>query len=63
MKGKHIEGLDCSAAADEMIRHVLRAQVNAMCAVRKEALSFTDPEGVHKMRVLSRRLRSTIADG
>jgi CHAD domain-containing protein len=61
-KGKHIEGLDCSAGADDMIRHVLRAQVNAMCAVRKQALNFTDQEGVHKMRVLSRRLRSTIAD-
>src|SRR6185369_11611633 len=62
MKGKHIEGLDCSAAADDMIRHVLRAQVKAMCAVRKQALDFTDPEGVHQMRVLSRRLRSTITD-
>jgi CHAD domain-containing protein len=62
MKGKHIEGLDCSAPADEMIRHVLRAQVNAMCVARKQALNFTDPEGVHQMRVLSRRLRSTIAD-
>ena len=62
MKGKHIEGLDCSAPADEMIRHVLRTQIAAMCAVRKQALNFSDPEGVHQMRVLSRRLRSTIAD-
>jgi CHAD domain-containing protein len=62
MKGKHIEGLDCSAPADEMIRHALRAQLAAMCAMRRQALDLADPEGVHAMRVLSRRLRSTIAD-
>ena len=62
MKGKHIAGLDCAAPADEMIRHVLRAQVNAMGALRKQALDWSDPEGVHDMRVLSRRLRSAIAD-
>jgi CHAD domain-containing protein len=62
MKGKHIEGLDCSAPAEDMIRQVLSAQMAAMCALRKQALSWTDPEGVHQMRVLSRRLRSAIAD-
>ncbi len=62
MKGKHIEGLDCSAPAGEMIRHVLRVQMTAMCDLRKEALNWSDPEGVHHMRVMSRRLRSTIAD-
>ena len=44
------------------MRHVLREQVAAMCRLRKQALNWTDPEGVHDMRVLSRRLRSTIAD-
>lgn len=62
MKGKHIEGLDCSAPADEMIRHVLRAQLAATCDLRKEAIDWSDLEGVHHMRVLSRRLRSTISD-
>jgi CHAD domain-containing protein len=62
MKGKRIEGVDCSAPAEDMIRLVLRAQVTAMCALRKQALNWTDPEGVHDMRVLSRRLRSAIAD-
>ncbi|HJZ80592.1 MAG TPA: CHAD domain-containing protein [Pyrinomonadaceae bacterium] len=62
MKGKRIAGVDCSAPAEEMIRHVLRTQVAAMCAVRKKALNWSDPEGVHDMRVLSRRLRSAIAD-
>lgn len=62
MKGKHIAGVDCSAPAEQMIRHVLRSQLSAMCGQRKQALNWTDPEGVHDMRVLSRRLRSAIAD-
>jgi len=62
MKGKHITGLDCSAPAEQMIRHVLRSQLSAMCGERKRALNWPDPEGVHDMRVLSRRLRSAIAD-
>jgi len=33
-----------------------------MCANRDHALNWEDPEGVHDMRVLSRRLRSTITD-
>jgi CHAD domain-containing protein len=57
-----IRGLDCSAPADKMIRVVLRAQVRAMCRYRDAALNWKDPEGVHDMRVLSRRLRSAIND-
>lgn len=60
MKAKHIAGVDCSAPADEMIRHVLKAQVKTMCGLRKAALDWRDPEGVHHMRVASRRLRSSI---
>lgn len=57
-----IRGLDCAAPADQMIRLVLRAQVNAMCRHREKAINWRDPEGVHDMRVLSRRLRSAIND-
>lgn len=57
-----IRGLDCSAPADKMIRVVLRAQVRAMCRYRDAALNWKDPEGVHDMRVLSRRLRSAMND-
>ena len=57
-----IRGLDCAAPADKMIPLVLRAQVNAMCRHREAALNWKDPEGVHDMRVLSRRLRSSIND-
>lgn len=62
MKPKHIPGLDCSAPAVEMIRHILGSQLEAMCALRNAALNWKDPEGVHDMRVLSRRLRSAISD-
>lgn len=62
MKSKHISGLDCAAPAEQMIRHVLKAQVKTMCGQRKEALDWSDPEGVHHMRVASRRLRSSIRD-
>ena len=61
-KVKRIHGLDCSASAEKMIRLVLRAQLNAMCKMRDQALDWKDPEGVHDMRVLSRRLRSAISD-
>jgi CHAD domain-containing protein len=57
-----IRGLDCAAPADKVIPLVLRAQVNAMCGHREAALNWKDPEGVHDMRVLSRRLRSSIHD-
>jgi CHAD domain-containing protein len=57
-----IRGLDCAAPADKMIPLILRAQLNAMCRHREAALNWKDPEGVHDMRVLSRRLRSTIND-
>jgi len=57
-----IRGLDCAAPADKMIPLVLRAQLNAMCRHREAALNWKDPEGVHDMRVLSRRLRSSIND-
>lgn len=57
-----IRGLDCAAPADKMIPLVLRAQINAMCRHREAALNWKDPEGVHDMRVLSRRLRSSIND-
>ena len=33
-----------------------------MCALREHALNWNDPEGVHDMRVASRRLRSALSD-
>jgi len=57
-----IRGLDCAAPADKIIPMVLRAQLSAMCRHREAALDWKDPEGVHDMRVLSRRLRGSIND-
>jgi CHAD domain-containing protein len=57
-----IPGLDCSAPADQMIKLVLGRQLKAICGLGKRALDWSDPEGVHDMRVLSRRMRSAISD-
>ncbi len=62
VKAKKISGLDCSAPADQMIRLVLRTQLKALCKLREPALDWSDSEGVHDMRVLSRRMRSAISD-
>ena len=61
-KPKFFSGLDCAASAEEMIRLVLGAQLKAMCKLRRRALDWSDPEGVHDMRVCTRRLRSAMSD-
>lgn len=61
-KAKEIIGLDCDANAIEGIRLVLLTRFDEMCAFREAALDFADIEGVHDMRVASRRLRSTLRD-
>ena len=61
-KPKRIEGLDCDAAAREGMALVLRAKLEEICQLRDAALDFSDIEGVHKMRVASRRLRSALRD-
>jgi CHAD domain-containing protein len=61
-KAKEIEGLDCDERAGAGIRLVLRSRFEEMYAFRDAALRFDDPEGVHDMRVASRRLRSLVKD-
>jgi CHAD domain-containing protein len=61
-KAKEIEGLDCEASASVGLRLVLRSRLEEMCAFRAAALDWGDPEGVHDMRVASRRLRSVVKD-
>jgi hypothetical protein len=61
-KAKHIAGIDCQGAAAEAIRLVLVTRFDEMCALRDHALDWTDPEGVHDMRVSSRRLRGALRD-
>jgi CHAD domain-containing protein len=61
-KPKPIRGINCDAAAATAIRLVVSARVGEMCALREKALDWGDPEGVHDMRVASRRLRSALND-
>ncbi|CAN5345928.1 MAG: CHAD domain-containing protein [Pyrinomonadaceae bacterium] len=57
-----VENLDCRAGAREGMRLVLQTRLAEMCACRAAALDFTNIEGVHSMRVASRRLRSAFSD-
>lgn len=57
-----VENLDCRAGACEGMRLVLQTRLAEMCAYREAALDFADIEGVHNMRVASRRLRSAFSD-
>ncbi|HEY0098308.1 MAG TPA: CHAD domain-containing protein [Pyrinomonadaceae bacterium] len=61
-KAREIVGLNCEAEALSGIRLVLRTRFEEMYERRAEALNWEDIEGVHDMRVASRRLRSAIKD-
>jgi CHAD domain-containing protein len=59
---KKIKGIDCNEAAGAGIRTALTERFDEMHALRRTALKWKDPEGVHAMRVASRRLRSALGD-
>lgn len=59
---EELEGVDCGVDALEGIRVVLRERLAVMYDLRATALDWEDIEGVHKMRVASRRLRSALRD-
>lgn len=61
-KAQRIENLDCGQSAEVGARAVLGARCAEMCALRDAALAWSDIEGVHDMRVASRRLRSHLQD-
>lgn len=61
-KPKQIPGIDCDGVATDAIRVVLCTRFSEMCAQREKALDWSDPEGVHDMRVSSRRLRGALRD-
>ena len=61
-KAEDIRGLDCEASVLDGAGLVLRARLEEMCALRANALNWDDIEGVHDMRVASRRLRSALLD-
>ena len=61
-KAKKIRELDCNAPAAHGIRLVFLTRFAEMIEWRKTALDWSNPEGVHSMRVASRRLRSAMRD-
>lgn len=61
-KAKLIENLDCGQSAEVGARAVLGVRCAEMYALRDAALEWSDIEGVHDMRVASRRLRSHLQD-
>lgn len=61
-KAREIEGLDCGGDASYNLALILRTRLEEMCELKEKALDWTDIEGVHDMRVASRRLRSILRD-
>jgi CHAD domain-containing protein len=61
-KAKEITGIDCAADALEWAAEVLRVRFDEVIGLRGAALDFSDIEGVHSMRVATRRLRSSLRD-
>lgn len=61
-KAKEIVGLDCATNVLEWTRAVLIVRFGEIVELRDAALDFADVEGVHDMRVATRRLRSAVRD-
>lgn len=61
-KAREITGLDCNADALEWAGVVLRVRFEEVLDLRGSALDFKNIEGVHDMRVATRRLRSALRD-
>jgi CHAD domain-containing protein len=61
-KAKRIKGIDCNSEAPAGMKLVLGTRFGELRGFREAALDWTDPEGVHSMRVASRRLRSALRD-
>ena len=61
-KAKRIDNVDCGGPLRTGLMLVLNTRLEEMCAFRSAALDWSDPEGVHNMRVASRRLRGALRD-
>ena len=61
-RAEDVQGLNCQVGVMEGARLVLQTRFREMWALRDGALDWSDIEGVHDMRVASRRLRSAIQD-
>jgi CHAD domain-containing protein len=62
VKAREIERLDCGAQAAQGMRLVLLTRLEEMCEHREAALDAKGEDGIHDMRVASRRLRSALRD-
>jgi len=54
--------MKCRGPANEGVKQVLMTRFAELQSWRDAALDWNDPEGVHSMRVASRRLRSALRD-
>jgi CHAD domain-containing protein len=61
-KAKRIKGINCNSEAPAGMKLVLLTRFGELYHFRSAALDWSDPEGVHSMRVASRRLRSALRD-
>src|SRR6185295_3416255 len=61
-KAKRVKGINCDSVATIGIKLVLVTRFEELYGSREAALDWADPEGVHSMRVASRRLRSALRD-
>lgn len=61
-KATEIAGVECGGPVADAVPLVLGSRIEEMVLLRKRALDFSDPEGVHDIRVASRRVRSALRD-
>jgi len=61
-KATTLTHIECDASARDGMTLVLKTRFEEMCSLRDAALDWSDPEGVHNMRVASRRLRGALSD-
>jgi CHAD domain-containing protein len=61
-KAKRVKGINCNSVASIGIKLVLVTRFEELYGFQEIALDWSDPEGVHSMRVASRRLRSALRD-
>lgn len=61
-KAKRVKGINCNSVASIGIKLVLVTRFEELYGFQETALDWSDPEGVHSMRVASRRLRSALRD-
>lgn len=61
-KAKRVKGINCDSVASIGMKLVLVTRFEELYGFQETALDWSDPEGVHAMRVASRRLRSALRD-